>query len=252
MSFSEPKLENPATKFIDFRDGKFQYYDKETEKNIPVELPIYFVVLDELSTITGYCEKHNCGIYSNEVHRIGDEILNVRTFKGGEQIIGKYKDISDAVARIGGKFTKSVYAMLVTKDGNELVHFKFRGAAFSGWLDKKFNPEKYGVVITETYEASKGKTLYQVPVFKAFNLTEKVISEATEMDKMLQSYLKAYKANQAEKEAAKNPVNQLPDEVTEETIESEGKWIKENAREKIAEKKRSELPADAMVDDLPF
>ena len=163
MSYSEPRLQNPATKFIDFKDGKFQYYDKETEKNIILDLPLYFVVLDELSTISGFCEKAKSGIYSNEVHKISNEVLNVRTFKGGEQIIGIYKDISDAIARIGGRFTKSVYALLINTETREteLVNFKFRGAAFSGWIDKKFNPEKHAVGIMETYEATKGKTVYR-------------------------------------------------------------------------------------------
>ena len=247
MSFSEPKLENPATKFIDFRDGKFQYYDKEQEKNIQIELPIYFVVLDELSTISGFCEKHNCGIYSNEVHRITDEILKVKTFKGGEQIIGFYKDISDAVARLGGKFTKSVYGMLCTKDGNELVNFKFRGAAFSGWLDKKFNPNKYGVHITGTVEATKGKTVYQVPVFKAFNLKDELTEQAIVLDQQLQIYLKDYKSHQVEKEAVKT--EEVKEEATDEITANE-KWMGGNVKEQIMERKAKEpVPVD---DDLPF
>ncbi len=243
MSFSEPKLENPAKKYIDFKEGKFQYFDKETEKNVTIELPIYFVVLDELSTISGFCEKHNCGIYSNEVHRITEEILKVKTFKGGEQIIGLYKDITDAVARLGGKFTKSVYGMLCTPDGNELVNFKFRGAAFSSWLDKKFNPEKFGVIIKETFEASKGKTVYQVPVFKAFNLTDDLKLQATVMDKELQNYLKEYKAHQIEKEAVKT------EEVKEEEIPTNDKWQGGSVKELKEKKAKETVPVE---DDLPF
>jgi len=201
MSYSEPKSTNPAQKFIEFRDGKFQYYDKNTEANVVIDLPIYFIVLDELSTISGYCEKTKSGIFSNEVHRISEEILNVRTFKGGEQIIGLYKDISDAIARIGGKFTKSVYALLLNEvGGTELVNFKFRGAAFSGWIDKKFNTEKHAVGIMETVEATKGKTVYQVPVFKSFKITPEQDETARKSDIELQSYLKAYKSIQAEAE----------------------------------------------------
>jgi len=201
MSYSEPKATNPATKFIEFRDGKFQYFDKSTEANVTIDLPIYFIVLDELSTISGYCEKTKSGIFSNEVHRTSEEILNVRTFKGGEQIIGLYKDISDAIARIGGKFTKSVYALLLNEVGDtELVNFKFRGASFSGWIDKKFNPEKHAVGIIETVEATKGKTVYQVPIFKPFKITPEQDETARAADTELQAYLKTYKAIQAESE----------------------------------------------------
>ena len=249
MSFSEPKLQNPATKFIEFRDGKLQYYDKDSEENKIIELPVYFVVLDELSTISGFCEKTKSGIFSNEVHRITDETLNVRTFKGSEQIIGLYRDISDAVARLGGKFTKSVYALLINQQGgdNEFVNFKFRGAAFSAWLDKKFNPEKHAVGLVETHEATKGATTYRVPVFKSYRLTDELIKEATEMDKKLQVYLRSYKASQAE-------IDKAPDE-TEEVVEAEvvgddipGNDLAKNSKDEIVEKSKAEV----IDDDLPF
>jgi len=253
MSFSEPKLQNPATKFIEFRDGKLQYYDKDAEENKIIDLPVYFVVLDELSTISGYCEKTKSGIYSNEVHRITDEVLNVRTFKGGEQIMGLYKDISDAIARIGGKFTKSVYALLINQQGgeNELVNFKFRGAAFSAWLDKKFNPEKSAVGLVETFEATKGKTVYQVPVFKSFRLNPELITQSTETDKKLQVYLRNYKANQAEKEKAPEPeIETIETEVITdgEEIPANGQWQGGSSKEKILEKSKTAV----IEDDLPF
>ena len=243
MSYSEPRLQNPASKFIDFKDGKFQYYDKQTEKNVILDLPLYFIVLDELSTISGYCEKAKSGIYSNEVHKISDEVLNVRTFKGGEQIIGFYKDISDAIARLGGRFTKSIYALLINSETREteLVNFKFRGAAFSGWIDKKFNPEKYAVGIMETYEATKGKTVYQVPVFRSFKITSELDLQARETDIKLQSYLSTYKSYQVEKETSET-------EVAKETIETNDEYV--GIKDKIMEQKKNEPPIGE--DDLPF
>ena len=90
MSISKPKLENPCRKFIDFKSdkGEFFFYDKEKEESVKVPVPLYFVVLDELATISGYNKKNDCGIYSNEVHKTATEILRVKTFKGGESIIG--------------------------------------------------------------------------------------------------------------------------------------------------------------------
>jgi hypothetical protein len=246
MSFSEPKSTNPATKFYDFRDGKFQYWDKQAEKNVIHDLPIYFVVLDELSTISGYCERHNCGIYANEVHRINEEVLHVKTFKGGESIIGLYNDIKDSAKVLGGKFTKSVYAMLLYPDGErELVNFKFRGAAFSSWIDKKINPEKYAVGIEETVEESKGNTTYQVPVFSAFTITPEQKAKAILMDKELQSYLKTYKAQQAEKETSEA----VDVEVTGEGVHLKTKEdILRESKEK--EKELDDLPEG--VDALPW
>ena len=88
MSFSNPILENPCKKFIDFKsDNKqFVYWDKELGENgeqVIIPTPIYFIVLDELTTVTGYYKEGDCGIYSNEIHFLKDEVLKVRTFKKG-------------------------------------------------------------------------------------------------------------------------------------------------------------------------
>jgi len=122
MSFSNPTLENPCKKFIDFKsdEKQFVYWDKElgeSGERVIVHTPIYFIVLDELTTITGYYEEGNCGIYSNEIHRISDEQLKVRTFKkGGPFITGLYDAIKDSVKAIGGKYTKSVYALMINPE----------------------------------------------------------------------------------------------------------------------------------------
>lgn len=227
MSRSNPALENPCKKWIDYSgdEGKFTFYDKEAEKKIDVPLPIYFTVLDECSTITGFNEKHSCGIYSNEVHAIGKEILRVKTFKGGESITGLYKDIRDNIVAIGGKFTKSVYALMINPDKNtEFVNFKFRGIAFSAWMDKKFDPMKSIVGITGFEEGKKGKVTYQVPIFKAYKLTPEIDEEAIMYDTILQEYLKEYFAKEPEKEIAKaEAANPLTDPVP--LLENkEGQW----------------------------
>ena len=55
MSLSEPKLTNPASKFIEFKGdvGEFHYYDKVMEQRVQLQMPLYFIVLDELSAIKG-------------------------------------------------------------------------------------------------------------------------------------------------------------------------------------------------------
>jgi len=88
MSISKPESErptNPCKKFIKFNGGtgSFYFYDKEAEKEVPIKLPITFMVIDELSTITGWHDKSVSQIYSNEVHSVVKENLKVRAFKGG-------------------------------------------------------------------------------------------------------------------------------------------------------------------------
>ena len=246
MSKSNPKTENPCTKFIDFKGdkGRFFYYDKVKEEQIDIPLPIYFTVLDELSTITGYNEKNDCGIYSNEVHSTGTEVLRVKTFKGGESVIGLYKDIKDSIKVMGGKYTKSVYALLINQDkSTEMVNFKFRGASFSAWLEKKINGLNSIIGIIDLVEEKKGITIYKVPVFQAFKLSKEIDERAMAADEILQDYLKEYKSQLPEKEIAKA-------EVVEE-IQAKDEWQKESAKQKIVDQSKADFENDNL-DDLPF
>lgn len=245
MSKSNPKLQNPCQKFIDFKGdkGQFFFYDKEKEVQVKIPIPIYFIVLDELSTISGYNKKNDCGIYSNEVHSTVKEILRVKTFKGGESITGLYSDVRDNIKALGGKYTKSVYALLIEKDKEpELVNFKFKGASFSAWLDKKGNVDNSIIGIMDFTEEMNGNTTYLVPVFKFFKLTPELNQQAIEADKILQSYLKEYKAQQPEQEIAKA-------EVVEE-IQTNDEWQKGSAsKEAIVNASKAK---EENLDDLPF
>ena len=143
MSLSEPKLTNPVTKFITFKSekNKFVYWDKEQEKNIEVQMPIYFIILDELTTIRGYHKASESGIYSNEIKYLGDEILNVKSFKGSLNIVGKYSNIKDSIKANGGKYAKSIYAALITgKNSIEMVNFNFSGSSVSEWIEQLNRP----------------------------------------------------------------------------------------------------------------
>ena len=246
MSKSNPKIENPCTKFIDFKSdkGRFFFYDKVKEEQIEIPLPIYFTVLDELATISGYNKKNDCGIYSNEVHSTASEVLRVKTFKGGESVIGLYKDIKDSIKAMGGKYTKSVYALLIHEDKTtELVNFKFKGASFSAWLDKKINPLSSVIGIVSLTEETNGNTVYQVPVFQAFKLSPELDQRAIHADEILQDYLKEYKAMIPEKEIAKAEV------VEEAGFVANGEWQKGAANEAIVNASKEK---EDELDDLPF
>jgi hypothetical protein len=252
MSLSNPKLQNPATKFIEFKGDKgiFQYFDKANGENVELQMPFYFVVLDELSTITGYNKDNDCGIYSNEIHSLNDEILKVKTFKGGISIVGKYSEIKNDLKAIGGKFTKSIYAMLLGKP-NELVHFKFFGAAFSSWLDKRIDLNKCAVFVNETSQGKNGNVVYTFPIFKAFPIPEAkkyILSEAVEMDKQLQKYIVSYKNYQIEKVEAKEETTTNPAETSQFSESGENDEFN-----MLASVKQAAINNDVSdVDDLPF
>jgi hypothetical protein len=253
MSKSNPRLSNPSAKYIEFKGdiGKFFYYDKEKEDRVELSMPFYFVVLDELCSIKGYSKRAKSGIYSNEVRSIKDDILRVKSFQGGINIIGKYSDIKDQALRDGGKFCKSVYAMLITgKDEYELVNFQFHGASFSGtgekcvsgWMNKKFNIEQFGVVVKETESGINGNVDFLAPIFGKFNLTPEVDRAAIEMDKKLQVYLNSYLNQQIEKEATVDS-GTIDPIYSEEYIDEKMAEVKEKAKNQLKE-------GDA--DDLPF
>jgi len=211
MSLSDPKAINPAVKFIEFKGdtGEFTYYDKATEQKVQLKMPLYFVVLDELSSIKGFNQRLQVGIYSNEVRYIKDEVLNVKSFKGGINYIGKYQDIKDAALREGGKYCKSVYAMLIIGDQYELVNFQLHGASFSGagdnsksgWINCKAKSEQHGIVVKGVEHGQIGAVKFTSPVFEiGWKLVDrpKVLQAAVEMDKTLQKYLKGYFSKQVE------------------------------------------------------
>jgi len=207
MSLSNPKPQNPCLKFIEFKgeEGIWRYFDKtlgEKGENVAVKTPFYFVVLDELVTIKGYSESLNSGLYANEVHNIIKEKLHVRSFKGNWEMIGLYSDIKDKVKNQGGKFTKSVYAMLLDEDGNhEMVNFQLKGASFSAWFDLRFRQDQNIICVTKiTKDAKKGTNEYKIPVFTLHNMKPETLKRAIEMDKQLQQFFQARKQFQIDEQ----------------------------------------------------
>ena len=179
MSYANPKPTNPATKFIDFKGDKgvFQYYEKplnegDEGKNIEVPYPVKFIVIDELSTISGFNDKNQCGVYSNEVFNIKNEILSVRLFKGKEGIIGKYADIKAEIQSLGGKFCKSVYALMIFNGKTELVNLKVKGSFLNAWIESKINTDQQGILIESCEKKKKGNTSYFEPIISGFEITD--------------------------------------------------------------------------------
>jgi hypothetical protein len=264
MSISNPPLQNPCKKFIDYSGdtGLFSYYNKETKKDVEVQMPLYFIVLDELFTISGFHEPSKSWLYSNEVSSI-KETLKVKCWgKGNVNIIGLYNDIKDSVKAVGGKYTKSVYAILINSDRSvELVNFKFHGSALNGWIDKKFNVNNFITSVAETTWEKKGATKYQKPVFVPVKLDHELYQKAVEMDKMLQDYLKEYKAKQQEITAAEEEVYAVAEEpVAEPAAPSvipsvapsvKTGWVKED-RKVAGKQKPEEAPVEEGPSDLPF
>lgn len=197
MSLSQPKLQNPCKKFIEFKGvyGVFQYWDKENKKNIILDYPIKFIVLDELSTITGFSQSTNSRIFSNEVKNLQDSILDVRSFKGREGLTGKYGEIKDLIKSMGGKFCRSIYVALINGKELELANFRLTGASFSAWMDKNVGTLSQAIKIEGCSDGKKGAVKYKIPNYEGEEVSKELMDKALEMDKDLQKYLRAYENN---------------------------------------------------------
>lgn len=194
MSRSNPTPTNPAKRFLTWKGSKgiLVYWDKEKEAEVEVKLPFTFLVLDQLATITGYCEPDESSYWSNEVRSVAKEELTVKTSRGTKQV-GLYKDLADVRSK-GAKYAKSIY--IAYFDGDEMVigNIKASGAALTAWIEfsNKSVVANGKVTLTGAEEAKKGTTVYFVPTFEWSNSTSDDDQLAIELDKELQVYLSLY------------------------------------------------------------
>lgn len=174
---------NPATKFLNWKsnDKNFAYWCKEEEKEIHVEIPLTFLVLKDLSTVGGWHDASESGIYGNEVKSLFEEPIFARAYKANAPIAeGLYKDIKNTVNDAGGHYVKSLYVML--KDGS-IVNVKLKGSAVKEWSDftakgrQRMSDEWVSVFNSE--DRKKGSITYSVPLFQYDkSLSKKEASEA--------------------------------------------------------------------------
>ena len=192
----EKKSSNPAKKFLQWKSDEkcFSYYDKETEKDVKIELPLNIVILEHYHTVKGWHDKSESGIYSNEVFSIGSDEVEVKAFKGGLIAKGLYKEIKSQIKDAGAHYSRSIYA--VTND-LEIINISLKGSGVSAYSDfiKDFgdnNFDKHWVKISGAKEMKKGKVRYSVPVFeKGAKIKDKskLMPFAEELSEYMQEYL---------------------------------------------------------------
>lgn len=184
---------NPAQKFIKYKSSKgFIYYDKDAKTDVSIPTPFHIIPLDTLATITGWHDASSSGIYSNEVHSTNNENLNVKSFKGGNIVSGKYSDIKNSLQ--GGKFTSSVYAAMIINGGEdlELVNIHFSGGALSPLIEAGIKPDG-SIVEVDINPVQAGKAIkYNVPMFKIHKGRENLTEKAKVIDIELQGYMNQY------------------------------------------------------------
>jgi hypothetical protein len=218
MSFSKPREvnRNPAKRFLQWKGGDdqgfFQYYDKEKQENIQVDLKEFIVLDNDLFSITGYDEPNKASIISNEVRTIND-ILVVKRWKDKKSTVelqGPYSQLKDTVkgSRVY-KYTRSCYILNLETD--EIWHIGLHG--FGAYTLS--NPEGSGnymnnvVEIKEIKSDKKGAVKFKYPVFKfgrEINGEEAALAHKVD-EEILQPYLEKYLS----KGADADPVSQHAD-----------------------------------------
>lgn len=231
MSRSDPnqKSANPAKMWFswDGAKGNLKYYDKETEKDVHLELPFWFILLDRLATVRGWHDPSESGIYSNEVRRTTDEPFTVRAFKMKEPIArGFYADIKDKVKASGGKFNTNLYiAFIGPMDQLEIGSLMLRGAALQPWFDfEKANRKEVfqnAIKITKFEEGKKGSVTFRKPVFELTDLEPDMEEKAGELQKHLDVYLTRYLSKADNSETTDDKLNALVEEKAKDEEEDE-------------------------------
>lgn len=199
MSRSNPQLVNPAQHFFRWAGSKgiLQWYDKEKQKNVMVKLPFEFMVLDELSTITGYNKSLEQGYWANEVRNVMSDELFVKTKKGPFES-GLYASLAQTRSK-GGSYAKSIYIAHKIKNEWVIGNIQASGSALSSWIEftKTLNRGalESGKVIMTRGEAQDAPTgPFYAPVFKYEKAPDDENAKAIELDKELQIYLSQYLA----------------------------------------------------------
>lgn len=204
LSEKKGQSTNPAKRFLNWKsnDKEFAYYDKEKNENISVPLPFKFQFLEHFSTVKGWNDANQTGIYSNEVMFTSKEEINVRMFNGMEVAKGIYSDIRSKVRDAGGKYHRSVYAL---DEKGDIINIQMKGSVVSAYSvfmdgDKKANVkghkhliENNWIIVKEFQSLKKGATKYTVPIFEIGDaFTTEEFALANEKYKDIEAYYKKY------------------------------------------------------------
>jgi hypothetical protein len=205
QAFAQPQT-NPATKFIEWKsnDKSFNYYDKETQKNVAIPLPFKFLVLDELHKVEGWNDSLKGKIGSNEVKFISKEIMKVKTYHkdfGGKNttthlVDGLYAEIKEKVKSSNAHYAKSIYVML--EDGS-LANLQLKGSGVQKWGDftqkTRNRLADEWVTVASAEDGKKGAVKFSTPSFSFANsISDEEANMADEAFNILESYLKTYLA----------------------------------------------------------
>lgn len=196
MSRSQPKLTSPVTRIFEWagRAGELTYFDREAKERKVVKLPFQFLVLDQLSCVTGFSKVAKFRIWSNEIRpeNLKTDKIIIRT-KGEDLYTGLYD--KNAVPR-GAGYTQAIYMAYYAEDGSLAIgKFMASGSARGAWFDfRKLHNVENGKVIISGHGELEGDDAIQwyPPIFKWDHSTEEEDRIANQLDGTIQDYLTRY------------------------------------------------------------
>lgn len=159
---------NPSQYYLEWNQelSSFSYWDKDSSERREYPLPFKFAALKFMNSISGFDDNRKQGIFSNEISDTRSERFRVLYRDGVELAQGYYADIKDQVNGVGGRFTRSIYA--VTPKG-VIVNIKLKGTQMVNFgviekFGKRWQDEWIEVKDFEIKTTKDGKE-YSVPVF---------------------------------------------------------------------------------------
>jgi hypothetical protein len=243
MSLSRPNenTPNPAVRWFDWHGekGVVCYYDKDKKQTVEVPLPFLGIVLDQLSAVRGWDDSTKSGIFSNAVRDTREEVLTVKSFKGGVIAEGRYKEIKAQVNAAGGHFETQVYIAFKRDEALAIGVLSFKGAALRSWMEfvraHRAELQSRAVKIVGVEEGQNGRVKFKTPVFAMSPIADETMAHAVKLDEALQSWLDGYfKRNQR----TAPPADEPHDEYAQPEPVAAGGW--------------SQPAASITDDDIPF
>jgi hypothetical protein len=186
----QERVKSPAKYTIRFKGdaGEWAYWDKERgELGEEVKLEsLDFVVLDMVSSISGWSDENQSSIYSSFFKTTKEEVV-VRVGGGKEIFTGSYSNESDKarIKELGGKFTSNVFALAMIDGEYVPVRIDLTGGGIWNWTEflsehGRTNVYKYIVTGLKGEQQKKGSVKFHSPVFSFVEADDGLCSQADE------------------------------------------------------------------------
>ncbi len=186
------KTRNPAQHYITFNGetGTFIYWDGT--KSVMLET-LDLVVVDIVSSISGWSDVHNARIWSPYFKSTKDTV----SIKCGNKdlMTASYNVDKEKIKAAGGKFQSNVFALADVNGEFVPVVLQLAGSSLSVWStfveENKLSRVYQSLVsVTRGDQEKKGRVVYYKPRFTLEPLPEELKAQADEFDKtMLRPYL---------------------------------------------------------------